>query len=101
VVDLLHTPERILHVSWSGDTHATYLVTIHIEGLDRTGLIADITAAFAEDKVPIMAAQMQTGKDRNFHATLSFEIPDPSFLRQIIKRLKTVRDVTEVRRVNA
>lgn len=101
VEDLLHTPERILDVSWSGNTHASYMVTIQVEGLNRTGLFNDITAAFAEDKVSIESGQILTRKDRTFHVTLSFEIPDPNFLRQILKRLRSIRDVTEVRRVRA
>jgi len=101
VQDLLNSPERILHVDWVANTRATYLVTISIEGLDRTGLLADITAALAEDKVSIASAQLTTGKDRTTHMTLSFEIPDPGFLNQVIKKVRAVREVTEVRRVNA
>jgi GTP pyrophosphokinase len=101
VQDLLGTPERILSVSWTSDVRTNYLVTISIEGLDRMGLLADVTATLAEDKVSIVSAQAQVGKDRTLHMTLSFEIPDPSFLRQVIKKVKAVREVTEVRRLNA
>ena len=101
VQDLLQTPERILRVSWTPNTRANYLVTISIEGLDRMGLLADVTTTLAEDKVSIVSAQVQVGKDRTLHMTLSFEIPDPSFLNQVIKRVKAVREVSEVRRVHA
>ncbi|MCL2784068.1 MAG: bifunctional (p)ppGpp synthetase/guanosine-3',5'-bis(diphosphate) 3'-pyrophosphohydrolase [Propionibacteriaceae bacterium] len=101
VQDLLTTPERILHVSWTANARTNYLVTISIEGLDRTGLLADITATLAEDKVSIVSAQVQVGKDRTTHMTLSFEIPDPGFLHQVIKKVRTVPEVTEVRRMNA
>jgi GTP pyrophosphokinase len=101
VQDLLNQPERILHVSWSAHASANYLVTISVEGLDRTGLLADVSATLAEDKVSIVSAQVQVGKDRTTHMTLSFEIPDPSFLHQVIKKVRTVPEVTEVRRVNA
>jgi len=101
VQDLMNSPERILKVSWTAKMRASYLVTISIESLDRMGLLADITATLAEDKVSIVSAQVQVGKDRTSHMTLSFEIPDPSFLNQIIKRVRAVREVTEVRRVSA
>jgi len=99
--DLLTTPERILGVSWATDIRSSYLVTISIEGLDRMGLLADVSATLAEDKVSIVSAQVQVGKDRTSHMILSFEIPDPSFLNQVIKRVRAIREVTEVRRVNA
>ena len=101
VQHLLQTPERILSVSWVADTRANYLVTISIEGLDRMGLLADVTTTLAEDKVSIVSAQIQVGKDRTSHMTLSFEIPDPGFLHQVIKKVRAIREVTEVRRVNA
>jgi len=101
VQDLLRSPERIRSVSWTDDTRENYLVTISIEGLDRTGLLADVTHTLAEDKVSITRAEVQVGKDRTTHMTLSFEIPDPGFLNQILKKVRAVREVTEVRRVNA
>ncbi len=101
VQDLLATPERIVQVSWTEHTQANYLVTVSIEGLDRVGLLADVTTALSEDKVSIVSAQVQVGKDRTWHMTLSFEIPDPSFLNQVIKKVRSVREVTEVRRVSA
>ena len=101
VQDLLQTPERILHVSWVANTRANYLVTISVEGLDRTGLLADVSATLAEDKVSIVSAQVQVGKDRTTHMTISFEIPDPGFLLQVIKKVRAIREVTDVRRVSA
>jgi len=101
VQDLLQTPERIVTVAWSSGARRNYLVTIQVEGLDRTGLLADVSATLADDKVSILSAQVQTDRDRAFHATLSFEIPDPTFLAQVIKRVKAVREITEVRRVHA
>jgi len=101
VQDLMRSPERIRSVSWADNTHDNYLVTISIDGLDRTGLLADVTHTLAEDKVSITRAEVQVGKDRTTHMTLSFEIPDPGFLNQILKKVQAIREVTEVRRVNA
>jgi len=101
VQDLMRSPERIRSVSWADNTQENYLVTISVDCLDRTGLLADVTHTLAEDKVSIVRAEVQVGKDRTTHMTLSFEIPDPGFLNQILKKVRAVREVTEVRRVNA
>jgi GTP pyrophosphokinase len=101
VEDLRSTPQRILDVSWVKEAGATYLVTIIIEGLNRTGLLADVSSCLAENKVSIISANIQEGKDHTASMTLSFEIPDPDFLAQVIKKLNGVEQVTEVRRVNA
>jgi GTP pyrophosphokinase len=64
-------------------------------------MLADVTGALAEDKVSILSAQMQVSKDRTIYMTLSFEVPDPAFLGQVIKKVRAVKEVTDVRRVNA
>jgi GTP pyrophosphokinase len=101
VEDLLTTPDRIVPVHWTESFQATFAVSIHIEGLDRMGLLADITTTIAEDKVPILSATLQTGKNRTFRATLSVEIPDPKYLDRVLGRIRGIRDVTEVHRLSA
>ncbi|MDR1386609.1 MAG: bifunctional (p)ppGpp synthetase/guanosine-3',5'-bis(diphosphate) 3'-pyrophosphohydrolase [Propionibacteriaceae bacterium] len=101
VSGLLATPERIVTVSWDQRVQDSFLVSVQIEGLDRTGLLADITASLAEDKVSIVSAAVKTDRSRTLRAQLSFEIPDPKFLDHVLKRLRAVREVTEVRRIKA
>jgi GTP pyrophosphokinase len=101
VVNLMQAPDRIQPVAWSKDVQARFLVTVRIEALDRTGLLADVTTAVAEDKVPILAANVITEKDGTVKATMTFEITDRVFLRHLLSRLRNIRDVTSVERVGA
>jgi GTP pyrophosphokinase len=101
VTGLMATPERLMTVGWDKQVGDSFLVTVQIDGFDRTGLLADITASLAEDKVSITSAVLKTHKDHTLRATMSFEIPDPTFLTHTLKRLRSIRDVTEVRRVKA
>ncbi|MCL1922410.1 MAG: bifunctional (p)ppGpp synthetase/guanosine-3',5'-bis(diphosphate) 3'-pyrophosphohydrolase [Propionibacteriaceae bacterium] len=101
VEDLRATPARILEVSWVKEARAHYLVTIVIDGLNRTGLLADVSSCLADNKVSIISANIQEGKDHTARMTLSFEIPDPKFLAQVTKKLKAIEQVSEVRRLNA
>ncbi|MDR2896231.1 MAG: bifunctional (p)ppGpp synthetase/guanosine-3',5'-bis(diphosphate) 3'-pyrophosphohydrolase [Propionibacteriaceae bacterium] len=101
VADLLTTPDRIVPVTWAKAPAASYLVTLKVEGLDRVGLLADVSAALSEGKVSIVSAQVHVGKDRTWQMTMSFDIPDPHFLESVIRRVRTVPEVTAVHRVNA
>ncbi|MDR1077614.1 MAG: bifunctional (p)ppGpp synthetase/guanosine-3',5'-bis(diphosphate) 3'-pyrophosphohydrolase [Propionibacteriaceae bacterium] len=101
VAGLLATPERIVPVSWDQRVQNNFLVSVQIEGLDRTGLLADLTTSLAEDRVSIVSATVKTDRSRTLRAQLSFEIPDPKFLDHVLKRLRAVREVTEVRRLKA
>jgi GTP pyrophosphokinase len=101
VVNPSGLPRRAVRVSWAKDIQSRYPVTIRIEALDRTGLLADLTSTVADDKVPIMAASMARDLDGAAKVALTFEIADRAFLVHLLRRLSAVRDVTAVERAGA
>jgi len=101
VVALMKTPERLVPVRWAKRTNTNFRVTVRLEGLDRAGLLADVTSTLSENKVSILNAHITTERDRSVKATMTFEIPDPAFLDHILRRLRAIREVTSVARVNA
>ncbi len=101
VKSLLQSPERIVSVSWSNQPGGSFVVSVYLEGLDRTGLLAEVSNTMAEEKVSMLSASMQTGKDRVFRGTVTFETPEVSHLDHLMKRLNRLPGVYEVRRVRA
>ena len=101
VKSLLQSPERIVPVSWSNQPGGSFVVSVYLEGLDRTGLLAEVSNTMAEEKVSMLSASMQTGKDRVFRGTVTFETPEVSHLDHLMKRLNRLPGVYEVRRVRA
>ncbi|MDR1077506.1 MAG: TGS domain-containing protein, partial [Propionibacteriaceae bacterium] len=99
VVDLERSPERLVAVSWSERVQSSFLVTIRLDGLDRSGLLADVSRVLADAKVSVLSAHLVTGGDRTARATITFEIPEPGFLDHILNRLRQVREITSVERV--
>ncbi len=97
--NLLLTPERIIDVAWSADKSQSYLAAIQIEGLDRAGLLNDITHVLAEQKVNILSASATTAKDRVFKCRLTFESADPKHLSHLLASLRRVPGVFDVFRV--
>ena len=58
-------PERIIEVAWATDVRdAVFVVTLQIEGLDRTGLLSEVTRVVSEQKVPIIATSTHVAEDR-------------------------------------
>jgi GTP pyrophosphokinase len=101
VISLMKTPERLVPVRWAKQPGVNFLVTVRLEGLDRAGLLADVTSTLSENKVSILNAHIATERNRSVKATMTFEIPDPSFLDHVLSRLRAIREVTSVARVNA
>ncbi len=93
------SPERLVEVSWAPTAESSFLVAVQIEGLDRTGLLHDITRAVSEHHVSIVSATMTTDKQRVFKTRMTFETPDPKHLEALLQAVRRVPGVFDVYRV--
>ena len=62
-------PERLVKVEWGRMDHQTFPVTIRVDAWDREGLVRDVAAVVADEKVNIASASVTVHKDRT--ATLT------------------------------
>ncbi|HLS43792.1 MAG TPA: bifunctional (p)ppGpp synthetase/guanosine-3',5'-bis(diphosphate) 3'-pyrophosphohydrolase, partial [Ornithinicoccus sp.] len=92
-------PERILNVAWSPTETSVFLVQLQVEALDRAGLLAEITRALTEQHVNILAASVQTGRDRVALSKFTFEMADPSHLESVIRAVRRVSGVLDAYRI--
>ncbi|HMR48696.1 MAG TPA: bifunctional (p)ppGpp synthetase/guanosine-3',5'-bis(diphosphate) 3'-pyrophosphohydrolase [Arachnia sp.] len=97
---LREQPERLIRVEWSGQAQSAYLVTIHIEGIDRARLLSDVSSALSEQHVDIVSANISTNKQHEFSGRITFESPDPRHLQHVINVVRRVPGVYDVFRVN-
>lgn len=101
VRDLERSPERFVKVEWGPTADAAYLVAIQVEGIDRAGLLSDVTRVLSEMHMNILSASATTTKDRVFTIRLSFETPDPRHLDNVVAAIKRVSGVYDVSRVRS
>ena len=93
--------ERLLQVDWGGAGHNTWPVEIRVAAYDRPGLLSDITAVFADARVNLSQAHMDT--DRAGHGALvrlSAEVADLDGLSRILGRVARLPNVREVKRLS-
>ncbi len=91
-------PERLLAVNWS-DTSTNYPINLIIEAYDRHGLIKDITNVLNDEKVSLLGLNYGARKiDDLAFINLTVEINNLALLEQIMIKLKSLADVTAVRR---
>ena len=57
---LLEQPEKILDVSWAPTASSVFLVQLHVEALDRSGLLSDVTRVLSDSGVNILSASLAT-----------------------------------------
>ncbi|MGN0094681.1 MAG: RelA/SpoT family protein [Corynebacterium sp.] len=97
----LHSePDRLIDVSWASDVRdAVFVVTLQIEGLDRTGLLSEVTRVVSEQKVPIIATSTHVAEDRVAMCRFTFEVSDTKQLGYLMNQLRNVEGVYDVYRV--
>ena len=97
--DLKSKPERLVEVSWAPTSDSSFLVALHVEGLDRTGVLSEVTRAISDHHISILSATMTTAKDRTFRFRLTFETTDPKHLDHLIGAIRKVSGVYDVYRL--
>jgi GTP pyrophosphokinase len=97
--DLKSRPERLVEVSWAPTAGSSFQVALHVEGLDRSGALSDVTKVFSDQKISLLSANLSTDKDRTFKFRLTFETTDPKHLDHLISAVRRVEGVYDVYRL--
>ena len=92
-------PERIVEVEWAPTGQSMFLVNIQVEALDRARLLSDITKALSDMHVNILAASLNTGRDRVAKSRFTFEMADPKHLGHVLRAVRQVEGVFDAYRV--
>ncbi|MDL2205882.1 bifunctional (p)ppGpp synthetase/guanosine-3',5'-bis(diphosphate) 3'-pyrophosphohydrolase [Eubacteriales bacterium OttesenSCG-928-N13] len=100
MADFRQTPERLIDVSWEGNTSTAYNADIQIVGYDRMGLLADISMLFNKMEVSIVALSARVDKNHHTVINVSLGIQNTEQLEKIIKQLLKRQDIIEVFRTS-
>jgi GTP diphosphokinase / guanosine-3',5'-bis(diphosphate) 3'-diphosphatase len=93
------TPERILQAQWIDDAGLTHGVDIEVEADDRSQLLQDIMAVFAELKTQVSSVNARVRKEGVAVASLTVQIRDLDHLHKLLTKLETLKNVRRVYRV--
>ncbi|TPE52851.1 GTP diphosphokinase [Maribrevibacterium harenarium] len=90
-------PERVVEVSWGEELDNLYPVNIQVRAYDRTGLLNDITALIANEKVNLLAMNTLSTKENN-SAMIRFtiEVGELSVLSRLLHRINQLPNVLDV-----
>ncbi|WP_148575006.1 RelA/SpoT family protein [Nocardioides caldifontis] len=94
-------PERLVDVEWAPTEQSMFLVNIQVEALDRTRLLSDITKVLSDMHVNILAASLNTGRDRVAKSRFTFEMADPKHLGHVLRAVRNVEGVFDAYRVTS
>ena len=99
VAGLLAQPERVIDVDWAPTAGSVFLVQIQVEALDRNRLLSDITRVLSDNHVNILAATVQTSRDRVAISRFTFEMAATGHLDHVISAVRRIEGVFDAYRV--
>ena len=88
----------MIDVYWYNNDKTTYNVDIEIYANDRAGLLADIIAEVGNTKSKLMAVSSRATKEKIAVTELTVEVENVDQLNKILKALRKIDSVYEVKR---
>ena len=98
IKDLFKEENRIIDVAWEKEQQASYNVNLTVLANDRLGLLADIMNVLSNTKANLVEINGKTGKDRIALIDITIEIKNLDELNNILKSIRKVDSVYEVKR---
>ena len=93
------SPARVLAVAWGKTGTSEFPVDIEVQAYDRRGLVRDVSAALADEKISIHGMNTNTDKrDSIAHMQFSIGITGLPQLSRVLTRIGQVPNVVSARR---
>ncbi|RPH92668.1 bifunctional (p)ppGpp synthetase/guanosine-3',5'-bis(diphosphate) 3'-pyrophosphohydrolase [candidate division KSB1 bacterium] len=96
---LMQRPERNIAVEWDVDREATFNVRVRVIAKERLRLLSELTQAMAKDEVNILYLEMKK-EDAFAVGNLTLEVKSLPHLTRVFKRMKAIKDVIHVERLD-
>jgi GTP diphosphokinase / guanosine-3',5'-bis(diphosphate) 3'-diphosphatase len=94
---------RTIEVEWdggqSGGRQRLFVVSIMVEALDRSRLLADVARVLSDNHVNVLGCSTHTGTDRVARQRFEFELADPAHLESVLREVRKVESVFDVYRM--
>ena len=91
--------DRLIEADWGGDLAKTYQVSIHVEAIDRQGLLRDVSKVLADEKVDVIGVNTLSNKDdQTADMTIMAEISDLQQLGRVMDKVGQLPNIVSVSR---
>lgn len=91
--------QRKVEVTWDSAEGKTYPVKIKVSGIDRTGLLSDISSIMSSNNVNIINVHATTYPDKTAVGVYEVEIQNLSQLKKMLSSIMKVKGVRSVERI--
>jgi len=96
----LMEPQRLIEVDWgTARDRQLYPVQVYIEGLDRVGLLRDVSSIVADEEINMSSVRVGRTKAGTISFYLILEVASLEQLSQVLQRIQQIPNVLNVWRV--
>ncbi|WP_261815967.1 GTP diphosphokinase [Vibrio gallicus] len=96
----LHAPERIIDTVWGSGFVGSFILTLRIESLERTGLLKDISTLITNEKLKIANMRSRTDHKRQMVVMdMDIEVSNTDISSRLQSRIEQIKDVILVKRL--
>lgn len=93
-------PERLINTRWSGKIGQQFAANLRVLGQDDIGIVTNITSIITKEKDVTLRSISIDSNDGLFQGYLVVGVNTTESLRNLIKKIKTVKGVKDVQRSN-
>ena len=95
------SPERVVEAEWGGNFGMGFSLVIRVIANDRNGLLRDVSAITANEKVNVIGVASRTDIKRSI-ATIDIEVElnNIELLDKLLKRIMQIDDVIDAKRLS-
>ena len=90
---------RVIKATWSSQVEKSYPVKIYLEGLDRSGVISEISKIINKETSIDMTGLNVNTEDGIFEGSISLTVGDTKNLDKLMKKLNKVHGIDLVTRI--
>ena len=93
-------PYRIVKARWSGKSGSQYSITLNVVGQDDIGIVSNISSIINKEPDTLLRSISIDSNGGLFQGRLTVLVSDLSSLDRLVKKLKQIKGVRDVERIN-
>ena len=95
-----YDPNKVVDVSWGMSKGASYVAEVRVKSDDRMGVLSDIMKVITDSGLHLNALNANSAKGNEALINIKVKIDSVEQLRELMKKIRRLKGVTDVFRVN-
>ena len=96
-----YDPNKVVDVSWGMSKGASYVAEVRVKSDDRMGVLSDIMKVITDSGLHLNALNANSAKGNEALINIKVKIDSVEQLRELMKKIRRLKGVTDVFRVNS